>query len=211
MTFQTYILLQVYFYVFFCERIREDFISRTTRRMYVYRSRHKNSRNIKFLFELLGRTCVSPTALRKVSYPRASFLWNLQQEMSLTEMSLRSRTRERKMKKRPGEGDLFRPAGHVSDPNKRPRQRSAPRARDQIWEHREGHWADSCFLGSRSSRASRSNKTIPYDLYLWALRHLIAAARARARADALAGTGLVSRAYETSARLHARARMRRRS
>lgn len=35
--------------------------------MYVYRSRHKNSRNIKFLFELLECTYISPTALRKVS------------------------------------------------------------------------------------------------------------------------------------------------
>ena len=57
------------------------------------------------------------------------------------------------------------------------------RSRDQIWRHCKGQpgWADSCFPGSRPPGASTSNKTIPYDLYLWALRHLIAAAREGAR------------------------------
>lgn len=39
-------------------------------------------------------------------------------------------------------------------------------------------WVDSCFPGSWPTEASRSNKTIPYDLYLWAHCHLIAAAAA---------------------------------
>lgn len=97
------------------------------------------------------------------------------------------------------ERDFFRPAGHVPDSNKRSRQRSVRETK--FGGHCEGHWADSCFPGSPG--ASRINKTIPYDLYLWALRHLIAAARARCVRLAIPrrrdDRGFVSRAYETSA------------
>lgn len=50
---------------------------------------------------------------------------------------------------------------------------------------RASRWADSCFPGLRPPGASTNNKTILYDLYLWALGHLIAAAREGARGIAL--------------------------
>lgn len=70
------------------------------------------------------------------------------------------------MKKTWKVGGLFRPAGHVSDSNKR---RSVRARETKFGSIGEGHWANSCFSGSRPPGASRNNKTIPYDLYLWAL------------------------------------------
>lgn len=129
----------------------------------MYIDPHKNSRNIKFLFELLECTYISPTASQRY-LPSSERLWNLQQEMSLTEMSLRSRTQEKNEEEKEISSDLQDTSRtRISDPGN---IRFRGDARDQIWGHCEGHWADSCFPGSRPSRASRNNKTIPYDLYL---------------------------------------------
>lgn len=70
------------------------------------------------------RTLIRP--LLKGIYPRASSSGISNKKCPLPKC-LCVRERRRKMKKRPREGDLFRPAGHVSDSNKRSRQRSVPR------------------------------------------------------------------------------------